>query len=129
VPSAIQNSFAQYGSRYGVPPALLRTVARLESNINPNAPRGGAGEIGMFQLMPDTARRLGVDASNPDDNIRGAAKLLGHLMERYKGDISSVLAAYNEGEPAFERRRKRGQAPPATTRNYVRNGMQLMGLS
>ena len=82
-----------------------------------------------MQFMPDTARRLGVDPRNPQQSIRGAAELLSHLMDKYKGQIWKVLAAYNEGEPAFDRRQRRSpglQSLPDSTQKYVRRALQLL---
>jgi soluble lytic murein transglycosylase-like protein len=109
-----------------VPAGLLHAIAQLESSGNPDAV-GGSGEIGLMQFMPATAKALKVDPRDPEQSIRGAATLLRHLMQKYRGDIASVLAAYNEGETAFDRRRRRGQALPAITQRYVRNGLALLG--
>jgi soluble lytic murein transglycosylase-like protein len=100
-------------------------VALLESSGDPNAV-GKQGEKGLMQLMPATARALGVDPANREESIRGAAKFLRHLMVKYRGNIASVLAAYNEGEPAFDRHRRRGEPLPETTRHYVERGLALL---
>jgi len=118
--------YQQVGRATGVPAGLLHAIAQLESSGNPDAV-GGSGEIGLMQFMPATAKALKVDPRDPEQSIRGAATLLRHLMQKYRGDIASVLAAYNEGETAFDRRRRRGQALPAITQRYVRNGLALLG--
>jgi len=120
--------FQQIGPLYGASPGLLRVVAHLESSGNPDA-KGGSGEVGLMQLMPSTARSLGVDPRDPRDSIRGAAQLLGRLMRKYNGVTWKVLAAYNEGEPAFDRRQRKSpgrQSLPATTQRYVANGLRLL---
>jgi len=105
---------------------MLRTIAFLESSGDPN-PQHSGKEVGLMQLMPDTARRLGVtDRKDPQQSIRGAAKLLHHLWTKYGGDKAAVLAAYNEGEPAFDRHRRRGEPLPEVTRRYVQNGLYLL---
>lgn len=120
-----QPLFQQIGQSVGVPPGLLHTVAQLESSGNPNAV-GSSGERGLMQLMPATARSLKVDPSDPQQAIRGAATLLRHLMQKYRGDIAKVLAAYNEGETAFDRRMRRGLPLPSVTQQYVRHGLALL---
>ena len=117
--------FQQVGRRAGVPPGLLSTIAYLESAGNPNA-IGSQGERGLMQLMPATARALGVDPTDPQASVQGAAELLRHYMQKYRGDIASVLAAYNEGETAFDRHRQRGEPLPAITQRYVRNGLAIL---
>lgn len=109
----------------GVPPGLMSAIVQLESGGNPNA-RGTSGEIGLAQLMPATARALNVDPSNPEQALRGMATLLRHLMQKYRGDIAKVLAAYNEGETAFDRRMRKGLPLPDITQRYVRNGQALL---
>jgi len=118
--------FQRIGEANGVLPAMLRTIAFLESSGDPN-PQHSGKEVGLMQLMPDTARRLGVtDRKDPQQSIRGAAKLLHHLWTKYGGDKAAVLAAYNEGEPAFDRHRRRGEPLPEVTRRYVQNGLYLL---
>lgn len=81
--------------RQGVPPALALEVATEESSLNPAA-IGKAGEIGLFQLMPETAAGLGVDPTDVQQNIQGGVSLLRQLLAQY-GDPAKALAAYNWG--------------------------------
>lgn len=120
-----QPMFQQVGQSMGVPPGLISTIVQLESGGNPDAV-GTSGEHGLAQLMPATARTLGVDPRDPQQAIRGAATLLRHLMTKYRGDIAKVLAAYNEGETQFDKRMKRGLPLPPITQRYVRNGLALL---
>jgi soluble lytic murein transglycosylase-like protein len=104
-------------TKYGVDPALLKGLIRQESNFNPSA-RSGAGAEGLTQLMPGTAASLGVtDASDPAQAIDGGAKYLKQQLDRFGGDASKALAAYNAGPGAVA---KFGGVPPyAETQNYV----------
>jgi soluble lytic murein transglycosylase-like protein len=104
-------------TKYGVDPALLKGLIRQESNFNPSA-RSGAGAQGLTQLMPGTAASLGVtDASDPAQAIDGGAKYLKQQLDRFGGDASKALAAYNAGPGAVA---KFGGVPPyAETQNYV----------
>lgn len=85
---------------HGLPEALLHAVIRAESNYDPHAvsPKGAAG---LMQLMPDTARELGVaDVWDPAANIRGGARYLKRLLEMFDQDLSLAVAAYNAGPGA-----------------------------
>jgi hypothetical protein len=81
----------------GIPPLLLKGIIEVESGFN-NYAVGGSGSLGLCQLMPDTARRLGVkDPFHPVQNIAGGAKYLGMLNKMYNGNIDRVIAGYNLG--------------------------------
>ncbi|WP_433050952.1 transglycosylase SLT domain-containing protein [Dactylosporangium sp. CS-033363] len=107
--------FQAAGTRYGVPPALLAAVAKVESGYNPNAV-SRAGAQGLMQIMPSTARGLGVDALNPAQAVDGAARLLSSHLKQF-GNVDLALAAYNAGGSAVSRY---GGIPPfAETQAYV----------
>ncbi len=89
-------------ARHGVDPHLAHSVMQVESAGNPNA-LSPKGAIGPMQLMPDTAKSLGVDPHDPAQNIEGGVKLLKRLTEKYGGDTTKALAAYNAGEGAVDR--------------------------
>ena len=91
---------AQAAFEYDLPAELLHAVITTESNYDPSAlsPKGAAG---LMQLMPGTAKDLGVhDVFDPAANVRGGARYLKHLMKMFDNDLSLVLAAYNAGPGA-----------------------------
>ena len=105
-------------------PGLVAAVIRVESNWQPRAvsPKGARG---LMQLMPATAKRLGVTKSfDPSQNVRGGALYLSRLAERFgENEVEKVLAAYNAGEEAVE---TYGGVPPyRETREYVRKVISL----
>jgi soluble lytic murein transglycosylase-like protein len=104
--------------RHGLEPALVLAVVQVESAFRPHAisPKGAQG---LMQLMPPTARELGVkDAFDPEQNLDGGARYLRQLLVRYKGDVKRALAAYNAGPGAVDRHQ--GVPPYRETRQYVR---------
>jgi len=105
--------------RYQLPESLLRAVIHTESNFYAHAV-SRAGAAGLMQLMPKTAKALGVrDPYDPGQSVHGGARYLRLLANRYDGDMVLVLAAYNAGAGNVE---KYGGVPPfAETRSYVRS--------
>jgi soluble lytic murein transglycosylase-like protein len=105
-------------TKYGIDPALLKGLIRQESNFDASA-RSGAGAQGLTQLMPATAASLGVDPADPAQAIDGGARYLKQQLDRFGGDASQALAAYNAGPGAVA---KYGGIPPyAETQNYVQS--------
>ncbi|WP_406833091.1 transglycosylase SLT domain-containing protein [Pedococcus sp. KACC 23699] len=123
VPTSLSGLFAGAAQRYGVPVALLTSVAEAESGFNPNAV-SHAGAVGLMQLMPATARGLGVDPRNPAQAIDGAARLLASHLDRF-GSTPLAIAAYNAGPGAVQRY---GGVPPyRETQQYVQRVLGYMG--
>jgi len=109
-------------SRYGVDAGLIKAVIKAESNFNTNAV-SPAGARGLMQLMPGTARSLGVsDSFNPEQNVMAGTRFLRDLLNRYNGDLDSTLAAYNWGPGNVD---KRPDRLPRETRDYLSRVKQL----
>ena len=114
--SPYRAAFEAAASANDLDPDFLAAVARTESALDPRAV-SPAGAIGLMQLMPATARGLGVDPWNPQQNIMGGARHLRVLLDRFDGRIDLALAAYNAGAGPVTRY---GGVPPfAETRTYV----------
>jgi soluble lytic murein transglycosylase-like protein len=114
-----QKMIATTAQRYGLSQELLDAVAWQESRYSANA-RSRVGAVGLMQLMPATARSLGVvDANDPAQNLAGGAAYLRIQLNRFGNDIERALAAYNAGPGAVI---KHGGIPPyRETQNYVRS--------
>lgn len=113
---AYDHLFRAAAARHGVPAEVLTAVARHESGFNPRAV-SHAGAIGLMQLMPGTARGLGVDPRDPAQAVDGAARLLAGHLNKY-GSLELALAAYNAGPGAVDRY---GGVPPfRETQTYIR---------
>ena len=109
--------------RNGVSPDLVRAVAIAESDMNQNE-ISDAGAIGVMQLMPETAAALGVYPYDEAQNIEGGAKYLRQMLDKFDGNVSHALAAYNAGPGAVQRY---GGVPPySETQNYVGRIMDIM---
>lgn len=115
--------FRTEAARAGVPAKLLAAVAKTESGFRPDAV-SPAGARGLMQIMPATARGLGVDPDDPAQAVRGAARLIAGYLKDYDGDVELTLAAYNAGPGNV---RKYGGVPPfAETQAYVRKVQDAM---
>jgi hypothetical protein len=109
----------QAARKFDLPESFVKSVMRAESGFQPSAisPKGA---IGLMQLMPDTAKTLGVDANDPQQNAEGGAHYLRELLAKYENDPDQVLlalAAYNAGPGAVER--YHGVPPYRETREYI----------
>jgi len=117
----LKKRIVQEAKKQGLCPYLALSVARQESNFNCNA-KSHAGAIGLFQLMPATARDLGVNPYQPDQNICGGIRYLKMMKDQF-GSTSFALAAYNAGPGAVQ---KYGGIPPyRETQLYVRYIMKF----
>lgn len=117
-PRAYAGVVDQVAEIHGISPALLEAVVWQESRWRAGA-RSPAGAIGLAQLMPATARELGVDPANPSANLAGGARYLRQQLDRFNGDIEKALAAYNAGPGRVLR--ARGIPMIAETQSYVRS--------
>jgi hypothetical protein len=110
-------------SKYNLDPSLVKAVIKTESNWNERAV-SRKGAIGLMQLMPSTASDMDVrNPFNPEENIEGGVKYLRYLLERFNGDLTLALAAYNAGPKWVD---KFGVVPPITeTKQYVKKVLSL----
>ena len=116
----IANAILYSSNQYGVDPLLVTAVMQAESGFNLNS-GSGAGAIGLMQLMPDTARAIGVDPYDPLGNVIGGTIYLRNQLDNFAGwgdyAVTDAVAAYNAGPQAVK---NYGGVPPyAETRTYV----------
>jgi soluble lytic murein transglycosylase-like protein len=114
--SSLENMVEQKADAVGLDPDLAKAVVKAESGFNPKAvsPKGA---IGLMQLMPETARTLGVNPHDPAQNVEAGACYLRDLLVRYDNLLWHALAAYNAGTQAVDRHR--GIPPYAETLGYI----------
>jgi soluble lytic murein transglycosylase-like protein len=118
VPQVLDKIVVEAAEKHRVDPALVRALITAESNWNTGA-LSDKGAQGLMQLIPSTARLMGVaNPFDPEQNVNGGVRYLRMLLERYNGDVTKSLAAYNEGPGAVDRF---GGVPNyRETRDYVR---------
>ena len=126
IPTNLRGYFETASRQTGVPTSLLAAMARVESGFRPNAV-SPAGAIGLMQLMPATARGLGVNPHDPAQNVLGGARYIAQQLQRF-GDLRLALAAYNAGPGRVSQAIRRAGTTawsaiqrylPAETRRYV----------
>lgn len=112
---AISEIIDRASATYGVDRDLIAAVIKAESGFDPGA-TSPKGAMGLMQLMPETARALGVtDPYDPVQNVMAGTRFLRSLIDRYGGDVERALAAYNWGAGNLER----GATMPRETREYI----------
>lgn len=115
----ILNMVSQISRKHGVDEKLVQALIKQESGFNPNA-TSHCGAKGLMQLMPGTAKTLGVtDAYNPVQNVDGGVRHLKWLLSKYNGNVILALAAYNAGSGAVDK--YDGVPPYPETQNYVKS--------
>ncbi|MCJ8006005.1 lytic transglycosylase domain-containing protein [Lederbergia wuyishanensis] len=118
VPESLEEIIQKASEVYNLPAKLIKSIIKHESNFNSSAV-SHAGASGLMQLMPQTAKGLGVsDIFDPLQNVMGGSKYLRTMLDKYDGNLVLALAAYNAGPGNVD---KYGGIPPFTeTQNYVR---------
>lgn len=107
--------FKEAAKKYNISESLLKAIAKAESDFDPNC-LSSAGAMGVMQLMPETAKELGVDDPyDPEQNIMGGAKCISQKLKEFNGDVKLALAAYNAGSGAV----KRNGGVPSYCNTYV----------
>lgn len=115
----ISGTVVYYSNLYNIEPSLVLALIARESSFRANVV-SSAGAVGLGQLMPGTAKDMGVeDRYDAEQNIMGTVKYLNWLLKRTNGDVDKTLASYNMGPGAVETYTKLGKELPTSVRGYV----------